>query len=153
MKKAMTAAMAVLLAGLTAGVCRPAFAQEKAAKGRTLKVKLRYTGSGTVDDSHRILAFLFDSPDFVKGEGVVPFALKDSATKEGDVTFTDVDRSVVYIATAYDPSGKYDGQSPPPSGSSLGMYSTKPGEPAEVKLEPGKTVAIELVFDDSSKMP
>jgi hypothetical protein len=47
-----------------------------------------------------------------------------------------------------------DGQSgPPPSGSSLGLYSTSPGEPAPLKLEDGKTVEIDLTFDDSAKMP
>jgi hypothetical protein len=35
-------------------------AQEKTS--RTLKVKLHYTGSGTIDEKHKILVFLFDSP-------------------------------------------------------------------------------------------
>ena len=116
-------------------------------------MKVHYTGSGTVDDQHKILTFLFESPDFVRGGGVIPFASKDAASKEAVVTFTDVDRSPVYVSCVYDPSGKYDGQSPPPSGSSLGLYSTNPGEPAPVKLEEGKTVELDLTFDDSVKMP
>jgi hypothetical protein len=40
---------------------------------------------------------------------------------------------------------------PLPSGSSLGLYRTIPGEPG--KLEDGKTVEIELSVDDSVKMP
>ena len=47
----------VLLPGL---LQQPGFAQEKAAQGRTLKVKLHYTGSGTVDEKHKIITFLFD---------------------------------------------------------------------------------------------
>jgi hypothetical protein len=40
---------------------------------------------------------------------------------------------------------------PPPSGSSLGLYCTIPGELG--KLEDGKTIEIELSVDDSVKMP
>ena len=126
----------------------------KRPNGPTLKVKLHYTGSGTVDEKHNIITFLFDSPEFVRGGGVIPFAVKYAASKDEVVTFTNVDRSPAYVTSVYDPSGGYDGQSgPPPSGSSLGLYSTSPGEPVPVKLEEGKTVEIELTFDDSAKMP
>ncbi|MBZ5584168.1 MAG: hypothetical protein LAQ30_18540 [Acidobacteriia bacterium] len=61
---------------------------------------------------------------------------------------------VVYVVAAYDPTGAYDGASgPPPSGSSMGIYSKQPGQPAPVKLEPGKAQQIEVAFDDSNKMP
>jgi hypothetical protein len=117
-------------------------------------VKLHYTGSGTVDEKHKILTFLFDSPDFVRGGTVIPFAAKDAASKDGVVTFADLDRSPAYVSSVYDPSGAYDGQSgPSPSGSSLGLYSINPGEPAPVKLEEGKTAEIDITFDDSVKMP
>jgi hypothetical protein len=52
----------------------------------------------------------------------------------------------------YDPSGKWDAASPPPSGSSLGFYATDPGKPAPVTVEPGKTTKISATFDDSFKM-
>jgi hypothetical protein len=144
--------LVVLVLGLTVGMWPAGFGQEKAAKSRTLRVTLHYTGSGTVDEKHKILTFLFDSPDFIHG-GVIPFAMKDITSKEGTARFMEVDRSPVYVSSVYDPSGNYDGQSPPPSGSSLGLYSTNPGEPAPVKLEEGKTVAIDLAFDDSARMP
>ena len=152
MRRSVCCAAAAIAAILLAGVCQPGMAQEK-SKGKTLKVKLHYTGSGTVDDKHKIIAFLFDSPDFTQG-GAMPFAEKDSSSKDGIVTFADVDRSPVYVTSVYDPTGGYDGQSgPPPSGSSLGMYSTEPGQPGAVKLEDGKAAEVELTFDDSFKMP
>ena len=126
-------------------------AQEKAS--RTLKVKVNYTGSGTVDDKHKIQVFIFDSPDFASGNGM-PTGMQMTAAKDGTVTFADVAGSPVYIATVYDPTGGYDGQSgPPPSGSSLGMYTKEPPKPAPVDIEAGKTVEIEVAFDDSAKMP
>jgi len=144
-------AVLVLLSGL---LQQPGFPQDKVPQGRTLKVKLHYTGSGTVDEKHKIITFLFDSPEFVRGGAVIPFAVKYAASKDEVVTFMNVDRSPVYVTSIYDPTGGYDGQSgPPPSGSSLGLYSTTLGEPAPVKLEEGKTVEIELTFDDSAKMP
>jgi hypothetical protein len=140
----------VLLAlGLIASVFHSAIAQDEA---RTLKVKVHYTGSGTVDEQHKIFTFLFGSPQFTHG-GDIPFAMRYIASKESVVTFSNVDRSPVYVGTVYDASGKFDGQSSPPSGSALGAYSTDSEKPAPVKLEEGKTVEIEMSFDDSAKVP
>jgi len=128
-------------------------AQEKTPASRTLKVKLHYTGSGTIDEKHKILVFLFDSPAFMQGEGM-PFAMKSATSKNETVTFSDVVKSPVYVTAVYDPTGGYDGQSgPPPSGASLGLFSKTPGQPAPVNLDEGKTVEIDLAFDDTSKMP
>jgi hypothetical protein len=33
------------------------------------------------------------------------------------------------------------------------MYSKTPGTPEPIKIDPGKTVEIELAFDDTAKMP
>ncbi|HTU02283.1 MAG TPA: hypothetical protein VMG58_10725 [Candidatus Sulfotelmatobacter sp.] len=143
--------------GIAAGVLALAFlaqtqAQEKPAT-RTLKVKLGYTGSGKVDANHKIFVFLFDSPDFVQG-GVMPIASQSASAKDATLEFPGLEKSPIFVVAAFDPSGGYDGQSgPPPSGSSMGMYSTTPGQPEGVKIEPGKTVQIDLPFDDSFKMP
>jgi hypothetical protein len=128
-------------------------AQEKPSGGGAVQVKLNYAGSGRVDEKHKIWVFLFDSPDFVRG-GAAPFASKDTASKDGAVTFTDVAKSTVYVGTVYDPTGRYDGQSgPPPSGSSMGIYKKTPGEPAPVTIEGGKSVSVDVQFDDTVKMP
>ena len=143
--RAAAAAAILLLAG-------GAMAQEK-SKARTLNVKVKYTGEGKVDDKHRIAVFVFDSPDFTQGS-VAPFATKDTDAKEATVTFSDLDRSPVYVAVIFSPDGTYDGSAgPPPSGSSIGMYSTEPPQPSAINIEEGKSADIDLPFDDSFKMP
>jgi len=126
---------------------------EKKAESKVLKVKLNYTGSGVVDAKHPIFLFLFDSADFMQG-GVMPVGAGSATAKDETVSFPDLDQATIYVVATYDPKGEYDGQSgPPPSGSSMGMYQKTPGTPEPIKLEPGKTVEVELVFDDTAKMP
>jgi len=128
-------------------------AQDNPSGQGSVQVKLNYTGTGRVDERHKIWFFLFDSPEFIRG-GAAPFASKATASKDGAVTFNDVGKSPVYVGTVYDPTGRYDGQSgPPPSGSSMGMYQKTPGEPAPVTIEAGKTVSVDVPFDDTVKMP
>jgi hypothetical protein len=125
---------------------------EKAPGPRTLKVKLNYTGSGTVDDKHKIVVFVFDSPDFMQGNAM-PAGSQSTPSKNGGVTFSDVASSPVYLTAVFDPTGQYDGMSAPPSGSSLGLYGKTPGTPDPIKIDPGETVEVELTFDDTAKMP
>jgi hypothetical protein len=149
MKKSfcVAAALLILASGFQFGR-----AQDKTAT-RTLKVKVNYTGSGTVDEKHKIQVFLFDSPDFVQGNAM-PTGMQMIATKNGTVTFSDIPGSPVYAAAIYDPTGGYDGASgPPPSGSSAGMYTKEPPKPGPIDIDPGKTVEIDLPFDDTVKLP
>jgi hypothetical protein len=148
---------AFLAVGLLGLACLGAIAQQKPDEtpaARTLKVKLDYTGSGTVDQNHKIFIFLFDSPDFMTAQNVMPITSGQAQAKGETVTFASLGSSTVYIVAAFDPKGEYDGQSgPPPSGASLGLYSKTPGTPEPVKLEAGKTAEVQLPFDDSMKMP
>jgi len=130
-----------------------AYGQVPDAAGlRGLKVKVHYRGSGTVDAKHKIVVFLFDSPGFTHGN-VMAFAVTNTDSKDGTVTFNDVAKSPAYIGTVYEPTGSYaERQGPPPPGASLGMYSKSPGQAAPVKVEAGKTITVELTFDDSVKM-
>jgi hypothetical protein len=121
-----------------------------AQTGRTIQVDITYTGSGTVNASHKIYVALWDSADF---SGAPPVAVKSLDSKRGIVTFADVQKVPAYVSTAYDPTGKWDAQSPPPSGSSLGMYSTNPPTPTATEVEPGKTAKVKIAFDDSNKVP
>ena len=117
MKKTVYLAASLLI---LASAFQFATAQDKAAT-RTLKVKLNYTGSGTVDDKHKIQVFMFDTPDFTQGNAM-PTGMQNTSAKDGSVTFSDIAGSPVYVVAVYAPTGGYDGQSgPPPSGSSLGM--------------------------------
>src|SRR3954469_25225956 len=84
-----------------------------AQTGRTIQVDIAYTGSGTVNASHKIYVALWDSADF---SGAPPLAVKSLDSKSGTVTFTDVQKVPAYVSTAYDPTGEWDAQSPPPSG-------------------------------------
>ncbi len=152
MRKYLLLAVALFVAPLVYG--QQNNNQNKAPNTRVLKVKLNYTGSGQVDAKHKIFVVLFDSPDFATGGGTPPIGVKSATAKDETVTFADLGTSPVYVAASYDSSGNYDGESgPPPSGASLGMYQKTPGTPAPIEIEPGKTVQVELAFDDSSKMP
>lgn len=126
-----------------------AVAQTSADK-RAIQVDINYTGSGTVNASHRIYVALWDSSDMSGGP---PAAVLSLNSKKGTVTFSDVQKVPAYVSAAYDPTGNWDAQSPPPSGSSLGMYSKNPPTPQPIDVAPGKTVKVDITFDDSAKVP
>src|SRR5438552_14946318 len=108
----------------------------------TLQVELHYTGSGTVNKSHRIFVLLWDSPGFLDNS-VPPVDVKVATSKNGIVTFSYVHKVPAYVSVAYDPAGQWDARyivdaGPPPSGSSLGMYSKTPPKPEPINIERGK---------------
>jgi hypothetical protein len=117
------------------------------AEKRTIEVEINYTGSGIVNASHKIYVALWDAPD---SSGGPPIAIKSLDSKKGTVTFSDVP-TPAYVSTAYDPTGSWDAQSPPPSGTSLGMYSTNPPKLQPIDVAAGKTIKISITFDDSVK--
>jgi uncharacterized cupredoxin-like copper-binding protein len=121
-----------------------------AQAGRTIQADITYTGSGTVDASHKIYVALWDSANF---DGGPPADTQSVESKTGTVIFKNVQTVPAYVTTAYDPTGKWDAQSSPPSGSSLGMYGSKPPTPEPITVEPGKTVKIKVTFGDSNKVP
>src|SRR4029453_7727313 len=125
-----------------------AYAQTSADR-RTIQVEINYTGSGTVNASHKIFVALWESADFSGGP---PAAVESLDSKKGTVTFSTVQRVPAYVTTAYDPTGAWDAQSPPPSGSSLGMYAKKPPEPEPIDVALGKTVKATVTFDNSAKV-
>jgi len=128
--------------------------QSGAAGGHgTLRVHVRYAGSGTVDASHKIYVAVWESPDFVQPNSPTrPIAVKPLTAKDGTAAFTDLSASPVYVSVAYDPKGEWDASKPPPAGSSLGMYSKAPPTPEAVNLEQGKPAHVEVRFDDQVKV-
>jgi len=126
-----------------------ALAQASADK-RTIQVDIDYTGPGIVNASHKIYVALWDSSDMSGGP---PAAVLSLNSKKGTVTFSDVQRVPAYVSAAYDPSGNWDAQSPPPSGAALGMYSKNPPNPQAIDVAPGKTVKVTIAFNDSVKVP
>ena len=124
-----------------------------AQQGQNLQVQIHYTGSGTVDDNHKIYVALWDSPGFVEGSSGPPVAIQSTNSKNGSVTFTGVQKVPAYTSAAYDPTGKWDAQSgPPPTGSSLGMYSKAPPKPDPINITPGKVAKVTITFDDTQKV-
>jgi len=139
----------IAAAALAAALLQPVHAQQS---GSTIQVTLNYTGSGTVDESHKIYVALWDSTDFMKGQAR-PLQVESTSSKTGTVTFSSVKANPAYVSAAFDPTGKWDSQSgPPPSGSSLGMYSETPGKPGPISTG-GKTATATINFDDSVKVP
>lgn len=148
MTKNAIALGAVLL--LTLG----ALPQQAQEKGGTVRVQINYTGTGTVDQGHKIFVALWDSPDFAEpNANVMPVAVKYVASKNGIVSFLDVQKTPAYVSAAYDPTGSWDGKSgPPPKGTSLGMYSQAPPKPEAIDVAPGKSTKVTITLDDSQKM-
>src|SRR5579863_2317896 len=78
--------------------------QQAQEKGGTIRVQVNYTGRGTVDQSHKIFVALWDSPDFAQPNAqVMPVAVKHVDSKNGIVSFSDVQKTPAYVSAAYDP--------------------------------------------------
>ena len=120
----------------------------KAAASKMLKVKLNYTGSGSLDKNHKIHVLLFDSDPY-NSTTFQPMLSKTAETKDETVTFSNLEVSPVFALAFYD---KYASDQPE-SGSPVGIYGKEPGKMTPIKLEDGKTVEIEIAFDDSTKVP
>jgi hypothetical protein len=130
-----------------------ALPQQAQEKGGTIRVQIDYTGTGTVDVNHKVYVALWDSPDFAQpNSDVMPVAVEPTSSKTGTVTFSDVKKTPAYVSAAFDPTGKWDARSAPPTGSSLGMYSNAPPTPEPINVAPGKTEKVKISFDDSHKM-
>ena len=139
----------VLICGMLLGLLPQAISQDSTSN---IEVHVKYTGAATVDEKHKIFVALWDSADFIRG-GAMPVDIQSTGSKTGSVKFNDVKKSPAYVSAVFDPTGGWDAQSgPPPEGSSLGLYSKTPGQPEPIELKPGKTVSVELAFDDSVKM-
>ncbi len=142
-------AVAVILAGGVAGETHRLHAApvDHLAAG-PVKVTVNYTGKGTVDPSHRVWVWLFDTPEI--GPGAMPID-QVSVGKNGEVAVFDVSGSRVWIAVAFDEKGVMTGNEPPPSGTPIGIYSSATGAPEAVA--PGAAGAVTVTFDDSLRMP
>ncbi len=130
----------------------PLLKSQDAKTDRVVEVKVNYTGTGTVDEKHKIYIAMWDTGDFMSG-GAMPVEIQPVSAKNGKATFAHVATSPVYFSIVYDPTGNWDAQSMPPSGSVFGIYSKEAGKAEPVKSEPGKPASVEIAFDDSMKMP
>lgn len=137
---------------LSSAVLVSALAIHSQTGSSKLAVSVSYTGSGAVDESHKVHVVLWDTPDFVKGSAAMPIAIKTITSKSATAEFDNVAKNPVYVSMVYDPTGKWDAMSPPPNGSSLGLYAKAPTTPEPIELQPSKTTTITAKFDDSSTM-
>jgi hypothetical protein len=173
--KAGLLAVAVALVMPTLGWAQTPTKTKTAPKGMTLKVKLNYTGSGAVDEKHKIYVLVCDADPFAaerleeysgkpepkpaasssgQTQKVARILQRQGAvTKDGTVTFEKLPVTPVYAVAFYDKAGLYDGHADPSSGSSMGQYGPTPSKPDPIKLQAGKATTVELKFDDSNKTP
>lgn len=148
MKSKPTLAVAVAMMLLVGGADRLHAAPAGDAVAGKVTVTVNYKGSGTVDASHQVWVWLFETPDI--GPGSIPIA-QASVAKNGEAATFDVANERVWIAVAYDEKGVMSGDGPPASGSPIGIYASSTGAPEAVT--PGEKGAVVLAFDDSIRMP
>jgi hypothetical protein len=132
----------------------PAFAQSEQQQPQMgkLNVRVSYLGTeGAVNDTHAILVFVFDSPDFMQGT-VMPLRFS-RITENGGTAEFELAESPVFLAMLYDKEGGYDLSGPPASGSPASLYTKEPPAPAPLEIPPGTTVEVQLEFDDSFRVP
>lgn len=114
-----------------------------------LKVTIDYKGAGTVDKTHQVFVWVFDTPDISASS--TPIA-SDVVTANGaSVSFSGLP-TTVYLAAAFNEKGDYDGtQGPPPSGTPITIYGS-PGAATGVTTG-GPEAVVTVSFDDSVRMP
>ncbi len=150
MKKVLTVVVAALcIAGpLPLGASTSAPAEVRVAAGN-VKVTVNYKVKGTVDASHKVWVWLFDTPNI--GAGSQPLD-QIALDKNGTVAdFANVVPGQVWIAVAFDQQGVMTGNEPPPSGSPIAIYSADAGAPSPVT--PGEKAAVTITFDETMRMP
>lgn len=148
MTKRFALSLAIATALAAADVAEAIAGPAADSQDASVRVTVKYTGQGPVDDTHLLWLWLFDTPNI--GSGSIPIAVL-SVGKNGDTaTFESVAAGEVWIAAGYDVHGTMSALAPPPSGTPIGVYASSTGAPEGVK--PGSKPAI-LTFDDSRRMP
>jgi len=149
MKNALIAAFALTFAATAIPQALHASPAVASLTAGTVKVTVTYKGKGTVDSSHKLWVYLFDSPNI--GAGSMPIgqlALEKNGT---DAVFDSVAGDKVYVAVAFDESGAMMGDGPPPTGSPIGILMGPDGAPNGIPTDGKAPVALN--FDDSIRMP
>jgi hypothetical protein len=121
-----------------------------AADTSAVTVTAKYAGKGTVDSTHRIWVWLFDTPDI--GPGSIPIGEMSIEKNGGTATFPSVTTKEVYVAVAYDEKGGFLGQAPPPLGSPIAFYGVKAATDKPMAIVPGAKGKVTLTFTDTQRM-
>jgi hypothetical protein len=146
--------LTVVIAAICISATSPLGASSNVSSGTrltagTVKVTVNYKGKGTVDATHKLWVWIFDTPNI--GAGTMPIdqiALDANGT---DAVFNNVAPAQVWIAVAFDESGLMTGNEPPPTGSPISVYMAAGAGPSPVT--PGDNAVVSLTFDDSMRMP
>ena len=131
--RAAVAVVAIMAAGTFGNTVRIHAAAPDGAAAGAVTVSVNYKGSGSVDGSHRLWVWLFDSPDI--GPSSMPIA-EMSVDKNGAAATFEVGVDRVWIAVAYDDKGVMSGNAPPAPGSPIGIYASSTGAPEAVTPGP-----------------
>jgi hypothetical protein len=151
MKHLITMTLAAVLAAAVApsNVVLNAAPLDTRITSGAVKVTVTYKGKGTVDGSHKLWVWLFDSPNI--GAGSMPIAQMALDKNGTEAVFDAVAGDTVYIAVAFDEQGAMAGDGPPPTGTPIGILAGQGGAPSPVT--PGDKGVATLTFDDSFRMP
>ncbi len=149
MKKVLASAAVILLTGLAPAARVLNAAPAVTINAGTVKITVTYKGKGTVDSSHKLWVWLFDTPNI--GPGAMPID-QISLEKNGtDAVFENVAGDKVYVAVAFDEKGAMMGDGPPPTGTPIALLMGPDGAPNGVT--PGGKDPLTLTFDDTMRMP
>ena len=116
----------------------------------SVNVTVKYTGAGTVDATHRIWVWIFDTPNI--GPDAMPIGEQSISKNGGTATFSTTTKQV-YIALAFDEQGGFMGQAPPPSGTPVAMYGMNGPDGQPEPVVPGDKGGVAITFDDTMRMP
>lgn len=145
MKKVLLVVVAALVcAAQTAGL----LAMAGEAQAGKVTVTVTYKGKGTVDATHKLWVWLFDSPNI--GAGSMPIDQIALDKNGAEAVFQGVSAGTVYVAVAFDESGAMDGQGPPPPGTPISLLMDAQGTPRGVT--PGDKGIAAVTFDDTMRM-
>jgi uncharacterized protein (DUF2141 family) len=145
MQQVMRWTRAIVALALVA-MASPAIVAQETGK---LKVTVTYTGAGTVDSTHEIYLWLFDTPNITAD--TAPIASDVITASGATATFSGLPKEV-YIAAAFDEKGDYDGTSgPPPTGTPITIYGDMGA--AKAVATGGADAAVTVAFDATMRMP
>src|SRR6478735_5858470 len=148
MKQLLAAAVVITLVGLQPTGAVQAAAPDARVAGN-VKVTVQYKGKGTVDSSHKIWVWLFDTPNIsAQSQPIDQVALDKNGA---EAVFQNVVPGQVWLAAAFDEQGAMTGNEPPPSGTPITVWTGKEGAPSAIT--PGDKAILTLTFDDSMRMP
>lgn len=135
---------------VTAGMA-PVAATSRAAMASSgaVRITVHYKGQGAVDARHKIWIWVFDTPDI--GPTAMPIREESLAVNGGSITVEGLSPDRVWIAVGYDERGDSTGNTPPASGSPIGIYSTGGGSPTAIATADRAEAVV--AFDDSLRMP